>query len=352
MRRKRKAPDNDKTRSTDPRFFYQKDHDWYKDIENMGFVEEQTVPEVFDNEFNIHAAFEHLGWEEILKLPNKYYPELVKEFYANLKEKDKVNCISLSSYVRGKSIEITDTKLNEWYKFPGKGGRLHFSKMGDKSQCTLDRDWDKTAAIKHLDIPYSINRKKQWTVYAKFCSIKLRLIAWLLRTNMMPTHSTSTNELRLTDIFTLQMMTTNPLPEHIPGIDLAKTIIEEIWNAAKSKSHFIFPCLISDVLKKHKVGLSHHESVIVPVKLNEDKMKNFGYTKIAGVWTNARQHGSVDYPVPLHPPSHEPRDDEPESSSAAPSESYDIATRLTNLEATQATLLAGQVEIRASLNLT
>ncbi|OMO69043.1 hypothetical protein COLO4_29305 [Corchorus olitorius] len=113
--REKAAAPTEPIRSPDPRFTSNDNYKWYKDQLGKKFIEETHVPEELDNLYGVTASFDVLGWTPILGLPKDYFPDLVREFYANLEEREKDICVSLHSTVAGVAIEITERKLNTWF---------------------------------------------------------------------------------------------------------------------------------------------------------------------------------------------------------------------------------------------
>ncbi|OMP07577.1 hypothetical protein COLO4_07217 [Corchorus olitorius] len=87
------------------------------------FVVEQRVPTSIDEEYHITAAFAHFGWAPILNLPYNYCSRLVREFYANMKERSIVDCFDLSSRVKGVEIEINSANLHQCFGVKRTGPR-------------------------------------------------------------------------------------------------------------------------------------------------------------------------------------------------------------------------------------
>lgn len=66
-----------------------------------------------DKHFHITETFARLGWGPILYLPCYFYPHLIREFYANIKDKDKHSSSVLVTIVRGRKIRLTRRGLAE-----------------------------------------------------------------------------------------------------------------------------------------------------------------------------------------------------------------------------------------------
>ena len=72
------------------RFTSRENARWYEERKNNALVLEKTVSEEVDHIFGIRRAFDVLGWAPVLDLAGRYYPHLVREFYANIEDKDDI----------------------------------------------------------------------------------------------------------------------------------------------------------------------------------------------------------------------------------------------------------------------
>ena len=57
------------------------------------FVVEKMIHLTINQEFILTEAFVKVRWVLILQLLEVYYPQLVKEFYANIEDKDDKNVL-------------------------------------------------------------------------------------------------------------------------------------------------------------------------------------------------------------------------------------------------------------------
>ena len=57
---------------------------WYRERSSNKFVVEKTISLEIDREFILKELFRTLGWARVMELRGAYYPELVRQFYANL----------------------------------------------------------------------------------------------------------------------------------------------------------------------------------------------------------------------------------------------------------------------------
>ncbi|OMO96647.1 hypothetical protein COLO4_15163 [Corchorus olitorius] len=110
----------------------------------------------------------------------------------------------------------------------------------------------------------------------------------------------------------------------------------------------VFPCLSSEVLRHHHmVDFDNVTPVQVKSTIDDQKMKAFGFTTLrSGLWENEHRALFLESPkVKASTPPRLPPSDEAGPSSSTPLPS-DLASRLENIEATQADLLAVQAEMR------
>ena len=109
-------PDYDTTRFTSL-----ENQQWYEfGLDKEIIIEKHLAPEV-DAHYHISTAFKLLGWENILQLPKHYYPTLVREFYANVENKESHSGNLIVSWVRGKRVALTRDTLRQFVKLKDEG---------------------------------------------------------------------------------------------------------------------------------------------------------------------------------------------------------------------------------------
>ncbi|XP_027101291.2 uncharacterized protein [Coffea arabica] len=64
-----------------------KNQQWYEAGLDKEIIVEKHLASEVDDHYKISTAFKRLRWEDILQLPKHYYPTLVREFYANVEDK-------------------------------------------------------------------------------------------------------------------------------------------------------------------------------------------------------------------------------------------------------------------------
>ena len=55
-----------------------------------------------EEEFGVAELFENLGWGPLLRISGAYFPDLVREFYANMEQKKSLNLWAINTVVKGK----------------------------------------------------------------------------------------------------------------------------------------------------------------------------------------------------------------------------------------------------------
>ncbi|OMP05045.1 hypothetical protein CCACVL1_02066, partial [Corchorus capsularis] len=135
-----------------------------------------------------------LGWSPILTLKGAYYPELVRQFYANMKKPGITDCSTspINSVVNGKEIVIS---------------------VGN---------WEVNQAAGRFRVLSSTTKNGKRSMKAKTLDISPRLVAYLLNFNVRPRKAK--NILRVSDLYIMDKMFFG-LGSNIQGIPLAPTII-------------------------------------------------------------------------------------------------------------------------------
>ena len=73
---------------------------WYEERRDNALVLEKTMSDEVDSIFGIRRAFAMLGWAPVLDLAGRYYPRLVREFYANIEDKDDAGVHRIVTHVK------------------------------------------------------------------------------------------------------------------------------------------------------------------------------------------------------------------------------------------------------------
>ncbi|CAH9071073.1 unnamed protein product, partial [Cuscuta europaea] len=117
--RNNKAPAASSTILPASRFVNTQCYERYLESRDNDFVIEKTISAPIDHEFQLTAAFAKINWEPVLHLQGTFYPELVKEFFANVEGNYAQKMIE--SRVKGVNITITNDLLSS---------QFHITKFG------------------------------------------------------------------------------------------------------------------------------------------------------------------------------------------------------------------------------
>ncbi|OMO61706.1 hypothetical protein COLO4_33359 [Corchorus olitorius] len=273
--------------ATAPRFLIPENEKWYKDKEKHGMVVETYVHSAIESQFKVKEALQRRNWKGILDLKGTYYPELVREFYANIANKDKEKPIELISYVRGVQITISKETIEQHLKLPKSARILGFSQGAP----TDDHLWLKCRAAAKFN--GEVSRGKKSKVHLMNFSIQPRLICVLFGKNVMPLKN-SESEARIVDLYLLDSLYHEsdfpPAMEapSLPGLMLQS--MSKVVRSSKEDKQFVFPILISQLLKAAGVDTSGVFAASADDQhgcKNVAKMENFLYK-------NMRTCASVD----------------------------------------------------------
>ncbi|GAB2283761.1 hypothetical protein Dimus_018253 [Dionaea muscipula] len=123
--RKRKGKEVVGSTSFDSTRFTSIDNEaWFHAHENNTLIIEKSVSSYIDHLYQITEGFGSLRWAPILGLTGAYYPTLVREFYANMKEKEEKGNSTIHSWVRDKRIRMDVESLTEFLGVPNEGTRF------------------------------------------------------------------------------------------------------------------------------------------------------------------------------------------------------------------------------------
>ncbi|XP_071933319.1 uncharacterized protein [Coffea arabica] len=247
-------PDYDTTRFTSI-----ENQQWYEaGLDKEIIVEKHLAPEV-DDHYKISTAFKRLGWEDILKLPKHYYPNLIREFYANVEDKHSHSGNLIESWVRGKRVALTRDKVARWAKLKDSGEDIKLTK-----EFKARDPWQVGEAVARLKGQYrERGSSKKLTVYADSFEHRYHLLFYLFAFNMVPKRS-GKRELRNSDLYFLDKMM-HGIGNHMTGIPLPSIIISYMRTTARmgaGHTCFGFPRLLSLIFEKLKVPIGTERAVV------------------------------------------------------------------------------------------
>lgn len=281
-------------------------------MRDHALIIEKTVEEHINNYFHITEAFETLSWERMLNFSGEYYPEMVKEFYANIRDKNHpLNHIE--SYVNGVQINITSDLLNQLFNIPAEGPAF---RMTSSNTVPADLEYNPLEAQQIFGLRGQLRARdfgQQW--------IRARLLCYLYSYNIMP-RASGINKIRMTDLYFVYKMIFGL--GNIPRIPLTHIIIKQMWNVVASQNQdkgFVFPILLSTIFRAQNVPIRDEESRLSHSILDRDTMHHLHYTRDVFVWRivpgyhreereeAAQEEAAQDVPVEGE---HEERQQQPE----------------------------------------
>ena len=207
-----------------------------------------------------------------------YYPKLIKEFYANIVDRDNTDQLSIRSYLKGTNFEITENMISEVFHVRNEGLRYQTK----QEEVIHDPDYDEGVAIRALRCRSDIIYRKRGRVIVrptKRLSIRNRLLAYLLNFNVLP-RASSFNELRHVDIYMLYRLTHGV--GNLPSLSLPALIIKEIFDAARHKSpkkSLCFPLILSRLFEHIGIDLNGEQILRTTPSdcLDSTTMTSMGY---------------------------------------------------------------------------
>lgn len=232
---------------------------WYEDRANNPIINEKHVAPNVDDHYKITEAFAKLGWQSILNLPRYTYPNLVREFYANVVNKEGHSGDTIETQVRGKRLKITRATIASLLNCSNVGENVDLKKEFHATES----DWNPAEAIQRFGTNYKDSRKsKKKVILTKDFEHRHRLILYIFAHNIIPKRS-SKNEVRNGDLYFLDKMFHGPGPE-LAGIPLPSVLISHMRTTARHQNTdycFGFPRLLTHLFEKKKVNLSGEAQV-------------------------------------------------------------------------------------------
>ena len=194
------------------RFTSVENQDWYLVRANNTVLVEVDLDPVFDGKFHFREQFATMGWDCMLNLPRRYYPNLVRQFYANISNKGFVNSVELQSYVKGVHITLTRQTLSEILRGDDEGPVFEHGKYivrGDPTwqfEVTLPKYTSSFSSFKTIVDPVTgDSRMESAPIPTKSLTLRHSLLVYLLNHNILPA-SSSKNEVRVMDVYFLDKL--------------------------------------------------------------------------------------------------------------------------------------------------
>ena len=114
------------------------------------------VPDI-DDVYQITEDFELLGWAPILTLSHHIYPELVREFHANIDNKKGHSGEEIRSFVRGKRLTITRVTIAQILECNNRGPVIDLK----KGFTSPNKHWHPSHAMTRFGLQYQAFRSSR-----------------------------------------------------------------------------------------------------------------------------------------------------------------------------------------------
>ncbi|GAB4843651.1 hypothetical protein Ancab_013615 [Ancistrocladus abbreviatus] len=247
-----------------------------------------TLSDQLNSIFDVRRSFKVLGWDTILTPGSEYCESLVRQFYANIEDKDRPKLQEIRSVVKGVPISITRDYLARLLRVANEEEpyvqlkQLVGSDLGFKLDSALAR-----ARVKPT------NRGGKWKIYTrKFC-IHDRLIIYFIGYNVMPRASSGGNEARYADVYFLDTMRVRL--ERIRGVPLAPIMISSIRDVVRTQrgtKSLCFPIILTRILRDQGVLFEGEQVTRLTATdvVTESTLAKMGCFKVQGVWRNPHTH--------------------------------------------------------------
>ncbi|KAF3443168.1 hypothetical protein FNV43_RR12849 [Rhamnella rubrinervis] len=236
---------------------------WYEKKKSNAIVVEKTVSEEVDSIFGIRRAFDVLGWAPVLCLEGKFYPRLVREFYANIEDKEDTAVHRVMTYVKGCRIDLDRATIARILGVSDDGPYVEFY----KDSVLSDRQYKLVQALGRLNYsPTRNNRTADMVFRTPNLLVPQRLLVYMYSSNVLP-RASSLNEVRCFDIYLLDKML-NGL-QGIDGVPFASMVFEFFG-----------------------VDVTDEDIAVVGATdvLTEANLYRMGYVRVHGVWRNLVHH--------------------------------------------------------------
>ncbi|VFQ92012.1 unnamed protein product [Cuscuta campestris] len=273
---RKKRNEDGSSSSQPPRLTSRDNETWWEERKETSFIIEKTIDPTIDNYFKLSNAFATLGWENMLTLTGTYFPELVREFYANITEKSKKRFL-VRSYVRGTEVEIDLTYLREFLDLRDPSHPIHYM-INRKGVVVDDRGYNIEETKGKFGVRDMLTRSfgLRW--------IRARLLIYLIGFNIVP-RASGLNEIRNSDLYLVDRLIFG-LPR-IQKIALAPIIIKcirEVVASSRRDKNFVFPVLLSRIFIAQGVNTEGAEqrSTTQSDVFDHNKMSTLRYQFIDG----------------------------------------------------------------------
>ncbi|CAH9109657.1 unnamed protein product [Cuscuta epithymum] len=182
----------------------------------------------------------------MLTLTGACYPQLVREFYANITDKE-TGFAEIQTMVKGINIKVDPKLLSNILEISNAGPTLEYN----QSDILSDKAYDEVAARCFLRLQTSFNTKY-------LLDIHTRLIVYVIGFNVVP-HANDRHKVRKIDLYLLQNMLVGL--GDIEGIPLPRLIMKTVVLSKKGEFFFCHPLLLTKIFRHFLVHFDGEEVV-------------------------------------------------------------------------------------------
>ncbi|XP_027171769.1 uncharacterized protein LOC113771382 [Coffea eugenioides] len=239
------------------RFTSAENEAWYNARRGAKVLVEKDVTSDAEEVYHLKASFAKLGWENFFNIPNFYYEELVREFYANVEDKKVFHYDTevITSTVRGRKVRVHRADLERYLHVSDVGRKVDLKKAFKPND--LD-SWNMLEALVRLGVEYKATRTTgRYSVLTSSFPESQRLLIYLFAANIIP-RASGTNEARTSDIYFLDKMKHGL--GNIQGIPLGSIITNHMWAVVRSndiKHAFPYPRFLTFEFQRVGVDFSN-----------------------------------------------------------------------------------------------
>ncbi|OMO94914.1 hypothetical protein CCACVL1_05702 [Corchorus capsularis] len=178
--------------------------EWYGTRYNNSFIIEKVLPTNVDQELGVSQLFVNRGWES-LQVDGYYYPNLVKQFYANMdKDRDGHEYI-INTMVKGKYIVVDEEFLCQLFGLNNDGSMFYFTCTDGEQNTATEGTWKRDDALQIFDIPLGMDNQGNREVKVKYMEPRDRLVCYLLHHNVIP-RSSNKHKLRIEEFYVVDKL--------------------------------------------------------------------------------------------------------------------------------------------------
>ncbi|OMO55660.1 Peptidase A1 [Corchorus capsularis] len=177
-----------------------------------------------------------------------YYPDLVKQFYANINKDREGYEYTITTMVKGKDIVVDEEYLCQMLGLNNEGSMFYFIYVDGEQRTATESTWKRDGALRRFDIPLGMDNQGNREVKVKYMEPRDRLVCYLLHHNVIH-RSSNKHKFRIEDFYVVDKLCHGL--GRCGGIPMAKLLLSRIWEVVNSTydyKTFVFPLLISKIL--------------------------------------------------------------------------------------------------------